>query len=80
MALLQNILIKPPIFPDAKLPKQFYTQQGCRLMDIPQAVFFFYGSCPISGCSILFLFLQKKKSLLCDIKKNVWKKFNRRTS
>lgn len=39
MAFLQTALIKPPVFPDAELPKQFYAQQGYRFIHLPQAVF-----------------------------------------
>lgn len=60
MAFLETALIKPPIFPDAELPKQFYAQQGYRFMYLPRAVFlllkssslwlfrFFFKACSIS--------------------------------
>lgn len=55
MAFHQTELIKPPIFPDAELPKQFYAQQGYRFMYLPRAVFLLMKS------SSLWLFSFFKK-------------------
>lgn len=55
MAFLQTALIKPPVFPDAELPKQFYAQQGYRFMYLPQAVFLLLKSSTL--CLFHFFFL-----------------------
>lgn len=55
MALLQTTLIKPPFFPDAELPKQFYVQQIYKSMYLSWALFLLLKSDSLW----LFIFFQE---------------------
>jgi len=59
MALLQTTLIKPPIFPDAELLKQFYAQQGYRFMYLPWGVFLLLKSSSLWLFNFIFFFFKK---------------------